>query len=107
MKLLDLNGSWAMTDLDSGRSLAARVPGTVAAILLEHRVIPDPYWRENESVVQPAFKVDYEFSREFELGPEALAHDQVLLHCDGLDTLAELAVNGAAAGTRRDSSRPC
>jgi hypothetical protein len=33
MKLLDLSGSWTMTDLDSGRSLAASVPGTVAATL--------------------------------------------------------------------------
>ena len=102
MKLLDLNGSWVMTDLDSGRGLAASVPGTVAATLLEHQVIPDPYWRENEGIVQPVFEVDYGFSREFDLEPEALAHDQVLLHCDGLDTLAELAVNGAAAG-RADS----
>jgi beta-mannosidase len=98
MKLLDLSGSWTMTDLDRGRSLAAGVPGTVAATLLEHQVIPDPYWRENEGIVQPVFEVDYEFSREFDLEPEALAHDQVLLHCDGLDTMAELAVNGAAAG---------
>jgi beta-mannosidase len=98
LKLLDLNGSWTMTDLGSGRSLAASVPGTVAATLLEHRAMPDPYWRENESAVQPVFEADYEFSREFDLQPEVLAHDQVLLHCDGLDTLAELAVNGAAAG---------
>jgi beta-mannosidase len=98
MKLLDLNGSWVMTNLNSGRGLAASVPGTVAATLLEHQVIPDPYWRENESLVQPVFEVDYEFSREFDLEAETLAHDQVLLHCDGLDTLAELAVNGAVAG---------
>jgi beta-mannosidase len=98
MKLLDLNGSWTMTDLDSGRTLPAHVPGTVAATLIEQKVMPDPYWRENEGVVQSAFGVDYAFSREFDLEPGALDHDEVLLHCDGLDTLAELAVNGAAAG---------
>src|SRR5277367_2316958 len=91
-------GPGFMTNHDSGRSLAASVPGTVAATLIEHQVTPDPYWRENESLVQSVFEVDYEFSREFHLEPEALAHDQVLLHCDGLDTLAELAVNGAVAG---------
>jgi hypothetical protein len=37
MKLLDLNGSWVMTDLDSGRNLAASVLGTVAATLLNTR----------------------------------------------------------------------
>src|ERR1700679_3528060 len=98
MKLLDLNGSWTMTDLSSGRSLPARVPGTVAETLLEQHAMPDPYWRENEAVVQPEFDADYEFRREFDLEPGALAHDQVLLHCDGLDTIAELAVNGDAAG---------
>jgi glycosyl hydrolase family 2 len=56
MKLLDLNGSWAMTDLGSERSLTASVPGTVAATLVEHQVMPDPYWRENESIVQPVFE---------------------------------------------------
>jgi hypothetical protein len=54
VKLLDLSGSWIMTDLGSGRSLAASVPDTVAATLLEHQEISDPYWRENEDVVQPA-----------------------------------------------------
>jgi beta-mannosidase len=98
MKLVDLNGFWTMTDLDSGRRFSARVPGTVAATLLEQQAMPDPYWRENEGAVQPLFAVDYEFSREFDIEPGALAHDQVLLHCDGLDTVAELAVNGAAAG---------
>jgi beta-mannosidase len=98
MKLLDLNGSWTMTDSGSGRTLAARVPGTVASTLLEHQAMPDPYWRQNEEIVQPAFTPDYEFTRDFDLEPGALAHDQVLLHCDGLDTIAELAVNGAVAG---------
>jgi len=98
MKLLDLNGLWTMTDLGSERTLPAHVPGTVAATLIEQQVMPDPYWRENEASVQPAFAVDYEFGREFDIDPEALAHDEVLLHCDGLDTIAELAVNGAAAG---------
>ena len=98
MKLLDLNGSWTMTDLHSGRSLPAHVPGTVAETLLAQHTMPDPYWRENEAIVQPKFDADYEFSREFDIEPGALAHDQVLLHCDGLDTIAELAVNGAAVG---------
>jgi beta-mannosidase len=98
MKLVDLNGSWTMTDLHSGQRLPARVPGTVAATLLGQQAMPDPYWGENEEVVQPVFGVDYEFSREFDIEPGALAHQQVLLHCDGLDTLAELVVNGAPAG---------
>jgi beta-mannosidase len=98
VKLLNLNGPWTMTDLGSGRSLPARVPGTVAATLLEHQAMPDPYWRENEGAVQPVFQSDYDFRREFDLDPEALAHDQLLLHCDGLDTLAEVTVNGVTAG---------
>ena len=94
MKLLDLNGIWKMTAVGETEALPSCIPGTVAGTLLAHGRIPDPYWRDNEEKVLPTFERDYSFSRDFDVDPALLDHDRVVLRCDGLDTLAEISLNG-------------
>ncbi len=94
MKAIDLNGLWQMCVLGESETLPANVPGTVAEAMLAAEKIPDPYWRDNETKVLPVFDKDYVFSRAFHVEAELLAHDRVYLRCDGLDTLAEITLNG-------------
>ncbi|MDO4285512.1 MAG: glycoside hydrolase family 2 protein [Eubacteriales bacterium] len=74
--------------------LDAAVPGSVASALLACGRMPDPYLADNERKVLPIFDHDFEFVRHFTADRALLAHDQVLLHCDGLDTLCDLLLNG-------------
>lgn len=94
---LDLNGIWEMNGSKEAGSLAAKVPGSVISTLSEHRRIPDPYWQDNERKLNQAadsvFYNDYSFSRSFIIDQTCLQHDQLLLHCEGLDTLAEIYLN--------------
>lgn len=94
MKAIDLNGQWSMRKSGSKERYEASIPGTVASTLLSHGCIKDPYIRNNEAEALPIFEYDYEFSRNFHVDEDTLSHDKVILHCDGLDTLADIFLNG-------------
>lgn len=104
MKQNDLNGVWTMKTQD-GQAFSCTVPGSVAACLLEHGEIDDPYVADNEKKVLPVFDKDYTFTRSFSAAPEDIAHDSVLLRCEGLDTIAAVSLNGALVGNADNMHR--
>lgn len=105
MTITDLNGQWTMQSAAGGEMLSCTVPGSVASTLLAHGLLPDPYWRGNETEILSVFDQDYIFRRNFTLDVSALQHRQLLLRCDGLDTLAELTLNGKPVGTADNMHR--
>lgn len=72
----------------------ASVPGVVQTDLLQDRLIPDPFTGTNESRLQWIGQTDWEYETEFDVDAATLAHKHVELVFDGLDTLAEVSVNG-------------
>lgn len=89
MKKLLLNGTWQMTG--GGYTCDGIVPGSVYSFLLDKELIPDPYYRTNELEALKILENDFEFSRRFDFEkPDT----PVLLHCDGLDTLCDINING-------------
>ena len=98
MTTLSLNGEWRMRQADGGPWREARVPGSVYADLLRVGVMEDPFWRENERGAFELLRHDYEYTRDFDMTEEQLRAGRVLLHCDGLDTLALVSVNGQPVG---------
>jgi beta-mannosidase len=89
-----LNGSWKMRNAASDEWIEARVPGSVFHDLLQAGRIKDPYYRDNEEQSLSIAAADYEYEKEFEIGPEMLECDRVALCCEGLDALAEIWING-------------
>ncbi len=98
MKHLTLNGEWQMHESGSPDWHAAQVPGSVYADLLRDGSIDDPFWRENAQSAFDLSRKDYEYVRTFTLSREDLAHERILLHCGGLDTLAHVRINGEEVG---------
>ena len=94
MKLLNLSGEWEMKEEGSDKLLSTTIPGTVISTLLKHQKIPNPYYGENEKEVLPVFQKNYIFIRDFEIESKDLLHDKVYLRCEGLDTLADIYLNG-------------
>ncbi|GHT54045.1 hypothetical protein FACS1894106_5240 [Spirochaetia bacterium] len=105
MKQIDLNGIWEMCPAQGGEKLSAQIPGSVASTLLAHGQMPDPYLLDNEEKVQPLFEKDYIFCRAFAVDEADLRHERLLLHCDGLDTLAEISINGISLGKANNMHR--
>jgi len=77
---------------------AARVPGGVHTDLLAAGRIPDPFVADNEKRVQWVAESDWEYRRFFGVRSQLLAEERVFLVCGGLDTLAEVTLNGHLLG---------
>ncbi|MCI9142443.1 MAG: glycoside hydrolase family 2 protein [Lachnospiraceae bacterium] len=105
MILLNLNGIWKMAAAGHEESWNANVPGTVASTLLEQGGMPDPFWRDNERKIQEILERDYAFERSFQADEKLLAQEFIELCCTGLDTLAEIRLNGMPVGNADNMHR--
>ena len=73
---------------------SASVPGVVPTDLLAHKLIDDPYFRDNERKLQWMGLTDWEYRTTLKMTAGQLAHKHMELVFDGLDTFAEVSVNG-------------
>lgn len=94
MMNIDLNGCWQMKRTDEAEWIDAVVPGSVYADLLRAGKMEDPFYRDNEDAARALSFYDYEYTRTFKVDGESLLSDQLLLLCEGLDTLADVRING-------------
>lgn len=102
---ISLNGAWQMRFADAYEWITAKVPGSVYSDLLANGAIPDPYYRDNEMEVLKLMENDFVYRRNFVLTAEDISGDALLLYCDGLDTLAEITINGQLAGNANNMHR--
>ncbi len=109
MTTIDLTGTWEFRAADSKGAHSAEqsritqwmpgtVPGTVHTDLMAQQVIPDPFFRTNETDVQWIEEVDWVYRRTFDLPPGILREKTVRLCAGGLDTYANIAINGKRVG---------
>ncbi|HTV84836.1 MAG TPA: glycoside hydrolase family 2 protein [Dyella sp.] len=73
---------------------AASVPGMVQADLLTAKLLPDPYFRDNEAKVQWVGLADWQYQTHFTVDQATLDRQHVELVFDGLDTFADVYLNG-------------
>ena len=93
MQTKDLSGEWALEQSGKRESIIVTVPGSVHTDLLAAGKIPDPYYRDNENSLQWIGEANWVYYRTFNIPEDFLQHDRVLLHCEGLDTLAIIKIN--------------
>ena len=96
-KLIQLSaGAWRVHECGSDVWHDAHVPGSVYADLMADGTMPDPYYRENEFAFFDLMKKDWEYVCTFCL--EDVLPSCVELVCEGLDTLADVILNGVSVG---------
>ncbi len=93
-----LSGTWQFRQSGSQKWLPATVPGGVHTDLLALGLIPDPFAADNEKKVQWVAESDWEYRRSFRLDKGLAGEEHRTLVCDGLDTLAEVSLNGRLLG---------
>ncbi|MFZ4396106.1 MAG: beta-mannosidase [Kiritimatiellia bacterium] len=104
MKEVDLSGSWTLRRVGQKKTTPARIPGCVHTDLLAAGEIEDPFSRDNESRVQWIGEADWLYERTFDV-EDLTAVPQVLLRCEGLDTLATVFINDAVVGQANNMYR--
>ncbi len=95
---LNLGGSWQVSKVGDPEMIPATVPGCIHTDLLAAGKIPDPYFGDNEKKVQWVSNAAWVYRRSFDVAADLLAHERVLLRCEGLDTLATIMINGSKVG---------
>ena len=98
MHKISLNGVWRVTQAGKSGTFPAQVPGCIHTDLLKAGKIGDPFYRENEASQQWIGETGWSYVRDVQVPASALAWDRVLLRCEGLDTLATIAINGQKVG---------
>ncbi len=89
MKRISLNGIWQMRG--AGMECEGTVPGSVYSFLLSNQLMEDPFYGMNELDALKLMDNTFTFTKNFDFAPTG---DPVLLHCDGLDTLCDIYING-------------
>ncbi len=94
----DLSG-WQLSALsdvpaEAQGTFSATVPGCVYTDLLAAGIIEDPYLAQNELKSAWIGRADWRYSCTFAVTKETLSAEHLTLVCDGLDTVAELYLNG-------------
>jgi len=107
MKKIELNGTWSLKAVDRYRTMPKEitgavqwmngfVPGTVHTDLLANGKIPDPFYRMNEQQVQWVDSQQWLYRREFDIDEGFLREKYIELVAEGLDTYADIRINGKA-----------
>ena len=87
--MLDLSGHWDLSD-DTGQYTAPMsLPGDGISALRDAGVVPDPYWRQNESDLRWIAERDWVLTRTF----QATRQDMALV-ISMLDTVVDVSLNG-------------
>ncbi len=99
------SGKWRLRALGEEDWFPARVPGEVHVALMEAGRIPDPFIADNELQVLWVAETDWEYEGVIEVTQTMLNEDRIVLHFDGLDTLAEVHLNGEFLGKTDNAFR--
>ncbi len=85
---------WTFRAAGETQWLPAVVPGCVHSDLYKNGKILDPYYGTNEHDLQWIDKRDWEYESIFEVSSELLGQEHIDLAFDGLDTYADVRLNG-------------
>ena len=94
-KVTTLNKGWQFAQSGKYEWLPATVPGTVHQDLLNHQLLPNPFFGTNEQLIQWVENEDWEYRTTFLVGKGDLQRDGAQLVFEGLDTYADVYLNGS------------
>src|SRR4051812_46051912 len=98
MNQLLLDGAWELTHAKTNNRYNAQVPGYVQLDLAQAGVLPN----ENNTLFEPQVEWvehdDWIYRRSFTLTAEMLESDGLDLVFEGIDTYAEIFLNGVSLG---------
>jgi len=98
MKKVLLHNNWKMHQIGNEEWIVATVHGSVYGDLLNAGKMENPFWKDNEDEALKLMDYDYEYRTSFSCDKELLSNNEVILHFDGLDTIADITLNGVKLG---------
>ena len=93
-----LRDGWMVSQYGEERKIPVTVPGSVYSAYLSAGLMEDPYWRDNEDAALALMEHDYEFTCCFIPEEKVLACQRIVLRFEGIDTVADVSLNGVFLG---------
>lgn len=89
-----LHENWMFRQVRGVNWYKAEVPGNVHTDLIDNQLMEDPFYRLNERSVQWVDKEDWMYRTVFDVAPEVWNKKHIFLSFEGLDTYADVMLNG-------------
>jgi beta-mannosidase len=96
---LSLLNNWVLLHEKKSINIPTVVPGSVFETLIDNGIIGDPFYGLREHEVSWVYESNWDYVTEFDLEPTFLEHKNILLRCNGLDTISEVILNGENLGS--------
>jgi beta-mannosidase len=96
--VISLNSNWYINKNNAAELYSAQVPGSVYGDLLRNKLISDPYIGANEKTVAWVAQEEWNYIDTFLLSDEQLNRPKIELQFKGIDTHAEVYLNGQLIG---------
>ena len=96
---IDLCGEWDFRQSGSEYWIRASVPGCVHTDLMSAGLIDDPFYGRNEKSIQWIGEKDWEYRKTFTISEADLLVSNMWVVLEGVDTYADISVNGLPVGT--------
>src|ERR1035437_4945855 len=80
----------------------ASVPGTVHTDLLNNKLIPDPFYSDNERKLQWIGEMEWDYRKTFDLPKSFDLTKPIYIKFDGVDTIANVFFNGEKIGSTQN-----
>ena len=91
---IDLNSNWIFRKVgDTTGWMPATVPGCVHTDLLANNIITDPFYGDNEKLVQWVEREDWEYKTTFYVDRKFIKEETIEINFEGLDTYADVYIN--------------
>lgn len=106
-----LNENWTLTVLGKNvydipeTPVDTTVPSTVYSTLLDHGLMPDPYYRDNELRATRLMENDFVYETTFTLSTAQREADRIFLRFEGIDTIADVSLDGTKLGSADNMNR--
>ena len=96
IKIVNLDDcKWEFKQVGKGEWMSAKVPGTVHQDLIDHDLLPDPFYGLNENKVQWVENEDWAYRTSFNITDNEMNYQGAILNFEGVDTYADIYLNGA------------
>eukprot|EP00057_Strongylocentrotus_purpuratus_P006506 XP_011660980.1 PREDICTED: beta-mannosidase isoform X2 [Strongylocentrotus purpuratus] len=94
-----LNGQWKVTNANGSVSIPGQVPGSVHTALISAGILSDPYYRFNDDLYKWVARDNWTYTFNFAVTSDFTNKHNVKLVSKGLDTIADVTLNGILIGS--------
>lgn len=90
----EIHSNWKFKQARLNNWYPATVPGVIHTDLMDNQIIEAPFFRLNERGVQWVDKEDWIYETTFDLEQDIFRKANIFIHFEGLDTYADVYLNG-------------